>query len=497
MPMVGPTIGKAAGPFVGTPKAPTVLGHGPQTPSVSKGLPGKPGKLGPAPSGGVKAPKAPKAPTNPYLPAGLKANNPLLQPSQQLSGADLFNAAMGLTNASTAAPLATLAKEIAGTNANTAGQAALGSGYFNQLGSLASRGFTDAQQVGTDLNSTLTGIGSQETAGVNQAGQNAVNSLNQYTPPGGDNAAGMSQLQQAIASSQGLTAQDVGNNRSFGASVGAIGSSLAGNALGVDALAGTQALRSIYGDGAKALEPLNATRAGIIAGEPADLSKNLGALRQTEVGNQLARNTLAADTALKQAAINASTTNATNATNAANTRAANSITAAGQRQQAALTAALQRTGLVQAGDTARQAAALAAKQKAAAAKGTTAGGAKPLTTYEQNRSYQELDRIGAIFANPPAGYTPTQLKAALISGSNTLKVSYPAYLVQAALELNTTGAISPATARQMHAAGLRGGSYNGKPITVNSGTSGSVNGVSGSVNGVVNGITSGLSGITG
>lgn len=485
MPMVGPTIGKAAGPFLGSSKAPTIVSHGPQTPSSTKALPGKIGqKPGNGKGGKGGLPKAP----NPY-------DNPIYQPGLTLQGKPLYQAAQGLTDASTNGPLAALGTEIAQGNANANGQANLAGGYFNQLGALAQKGFADTQQVGTNLNTTLGQIADQENAGLALAGQNATNALNQYTPPGGDNAAGMSQLQQTLANASGLAAQNEGTNKAYGAQIGGIGSQLAGSELGVDALAGTQAIRSIYGDAVKAQEPLNAQMASLQANRSALLAKNIGALRQQEVANGLARQTLG---------IKATTANNTanyqktllqeREQGLINTQAYDKALVGLRAKGLIDTAAYQKATLAerkwaatqsQNGQNSRNANTVNGENYRAQLKAAAATG-KPQTAAANLRSLGYLGRFAqtakTLIGN---GYTYTPTKAVTISGKTynanqtyhlgnaqglvallTGQDPTGGVLAQAAVELATTGKLSSATAHALHGIGVRGGTYNNAPIQV-------------------------------
>ena len=195
-----------------------------------------------------------KAPSRPAGPA----NNPLLNPGQPLSGAALRQAAQTLTNAQVQGPLAELAQQIAAGNRQTNATEKLAGGYFNTLGGQAQQGVTDEKGIADALNAKLAQIGQGTNTQLGQIGDNATSSLLSHSPTGdgGLSTPALANLTAEIAKAEGLAAQQEGAQQAFGATQGANYGGLASTNLGVNALRGTEALKSIAQSGIVRNEPL-------------------------------------------------------------------------------------------------------------------------------------------------------------------------------------------------------------------------------------------------
>lgn len=423
---------------------------------------------------------------------GVPSNSPLLNPGQALGGQSLYNAALALTNAQDQGPLTELAKQIAANQANARAQVKLVGGYYNHLGQLVGQGVGQEGQIAGQTNQALQGIAADENNQLGQYGTNAQAALQHYSP-GGFNSLGANSLAQQLARTSGLAAQDEGAFRSFGAQQGGNFGQLAAVGNISTALQGQQALKSISQAGQLKNEPLTQKIADLQSSKGALLSTNLGKLRQQEINNAIAEQGIGVKQSTLKAQIandNARNKLTAQGINAANQRSQNSINAQNTR---AANANSNRLSIAQSNNATRQ----AINAANIAAKGKT-GGTKPLATSLNNRAlgylgtlittargYQQqgiyATRNGVTYNGKtyqkgaqilaPNQVTPDVLKQVL--GSAGTAGSYAdGILTEAALELISSGSISGATARAMHNAGIRGGDYNGAPIAVGPGGSG-------------------------
>lgn len=423
------------------------------------------------------------------------ASNPLLNPNQPLSGKALDQAATSLTNAQISGPLAEIAKALAAQDNQTRGTMKLAGSTFNQLGQQAQQGVTDQQQNATSLNNALQQIAGNTNSQLQGIGQNATQSLLSHSPQGdgGLAAPALAGLAADIAKQQGIAAQQQGNQQAFGANQGGNYTGLAASQLGTNAVAGTDALKSIAQSGQVKDQPFTQKIADLQAQRGALQATNLGKLRQQEINNRITETGLG----IKQDAITAENTRSTNSINAANqrnrntitgqnTRSQNTITAQNQRSQDTITAADRRDQLD------RQSREGIAAANRAAKTGT--GGSKPLTPHENNAVLGSLDKVqNAITTWQQDGFKdktgkvinahPTNAQMRQVLGS-----SYPTYLVQAAFELLGWGHITGGTAAALHQRGIRGGTFRGRPIAVGPPPQGlggiGVGGVAGALGGV-------------
>ncbi len=364
----------------------------------------------------------------------------LYQPSQVLTGQPLASGAMAIANAQTQGPLTELARQIAQNQRQTAGAQKLTSGYFGQLLPFAQQSVTDQQGIAGGLNQQLAGLGAQSQQAIGQAYQPTAQMQQlaaQGLGGGGDTALAGDRARALSTSAQ--NAQTFG---SAGATLGANASSLAAGNLGAFALRGQERIGGIGQAGQIRNEPLASKQAGLIASKGSIYADALGKLRQGEraylttlSGLGLNQQKLAEVTGQNQAA-NAIKVRGQDVT-AADAAAAQA--GQNQRNQARLDAAATRDALNRAARNAKTRSKL------------------PLTQAQQNTLYGQADRLQALIADAQkAGGTEAQIRQALQSGNNPARSHYPKALIQAAFEVKGWGHITPGTARQLYAMGLRG-----------------------------------------
>lgn len=386
-------------------------------------------------------------------------NSPLLQPSQTLSGQPLQNAANQIANAQTQGPLTELAKQIAQNNAQ--GQAAQGKtfGYYLQLAQQAKDSLAAQQTNGTQLNQTLGQIGQNTQDKLGQFGQQAQGGALGRLGSLGLAGTSPADLQAETARQQGIGALNSQAFQSAGANQGANYTGNAASSLGTFALRGQERLGDIGRATQLANVPLANQQAGLIAKKGALAATALGQLRTQERNYQIAQAGLGIKSATQQ-------------TTAANDAARNALTAAGitaanSRNAASILAANQRNAATIQGQADRQAITIANKNRA-----TGAGATKPLSPNLNAKALGQLSRaIGVIqqaqqTTNPDGSkkYTEAQIRSLTAA-----HYGVPDYMIQAGYELLGYGRISPRTAAAMHAAGIRGGTYNSQPIVVSKG----------------------------
>lgn len=480
----GSSWGRGGGGYGGR----VVLG-GPVVLRGRGGLPSHPGGTRSAQHAGPRVPRV--------------GPNPLLNPNATLSGSALLSAAKNLTNLQTQGPLSELAREIAQNNAQTAGAAKLTAGYFNQLGQYMNQGIADEGHVGSSLNQQLAQIGQQEQSQLQGVGQNGQQQLASYLPQGDQSVGvpGQQMLAGEIARQQGLASQDTAAMRAAGALQGANYQDLAAADQGAYARAGQQALTGIQQSGIVRDEPLTAKQATINEDYGALLGKNLGALRQQEIANGVARAglglrsaTLANTAAYDQGRLKEQYS----AIGAANQRAAATISAANQRDAANNATRLQIDQMN-----------IAAKQAALNQKLAHSGKGPKALTAAGNNSMSTL--LGAAVSALKSGANPLALQEGgyvasvpVRNADGTTGVSHIRIgkidpgLVRAAHEIMQFGGVTAQTARVLHDMGMRNtvDPLTGQPVKVlRAGPSGQ--GVGTAANGVASGAQSVGQGIAG
>lgn len=400
----------------------------------------------------------------------IAANNPLLNPNVPLSGSSLLQAATGIVNAQINPVLQDLAAQIAQNQRQTTGAENLTGGYFNQLGQQAQQGLTAEQGIQSDLNSQLAGLNANETSQLQGIGNDALASLQKYSP-GSAGQTFASSLASEIGRQQGLAAQNQGAMSAFGAKQGANYSGLAASNLGTFGLKGQEDLSQIAQAGQIKNAPLTQKIADTQAQRGADLATAIGKLRQQEITNQ----DTAAGLGIKQQTANASTLNsqssaknaATNAQNANTnvTKANNSAknqnfqnnpyavgSAAWARTQAANKASWMND------PNAVGSAAWARANKASGGSGSSKG---LLTAAGNSRMNDILNRaISAIdgLQDSPTPPTEQQIRTALANGSaknNGVSIGkINPIVIEAAYELLGYGSIDQSTAAGLRSIGM-------------------------------------------
>lgn len=450
--------------------------------------------------------------------APAKPTNPFLDPSTPLSGPALDRAAHALANAQINPPVQALRQQIRQSNRQVAGAVNKVGGYYNQLGQQAQQGVTNAQNIAAGLNQQLGQIGQNESTTLGQLGQQAQQAYSKYTPQtDGANslgASGYGSLASELARQQGLASQGMAGLQSFGASEGANGVALANSALGVGAMRGQEALKAISQAGQEKVAPIKDKIAQLLAQKGSLYTTNLGKLRQQEIANQVT----AAGLGIKKTEAATSAKNADTAAYSAETTRQNDLAMQLIRTQT-LTEQNRHNLAVEGIDGDRIQATIrgqnlahqdrqAANATRQAALNLTSGrgATKPLSTYENNKTLGILSKLETAIATMQTQGITAGAKGATYQGkkyaAGQVMVAHPSeqqirsalasadplggLLIQAAYELqHQNGAISPQTARNLHNAGIRGGTYKNAPIKVQTPTGASVSqGVSGVVGGL-------------
>lgn len=454
---------------------------GPQGPRVPRGpsLPkangrNQPGSNRNVPKVKAQAPKAPKA-TAPKVQA---STDPLLDPTQVLSGKSLDTAAQGIADAQTVGPISELAKQIAQNNQTSSGQQQQDFGYYMNLAQAAQNAVTQSQQTATGLNSQLQSIGQGTQGQLAQIGQEQSGGVNGRMAAlglGGDTQAG---IKATTAQQQGVGALQSDAARNFGAQVGSsnVQQSIANSAS--TGQMGQERLANVAMAGAKANEPLEAKVASLDASRGSLKATALGQLRTAErnymiaqeglantAANDTAKNNLtsAQDTATNQLKALGLQVSSQNNKRTTGTSAANNARTTGTSQ-----ANNQRTTGTSAANNQRN----NQTRLVTANGGNGPGGTKPLTTNEQNTKYQKLSEVlNAIPTLQKNGLKNSKGQVITAHPSeqqirSLLGTTYDGTLIDAAYELLGWGHITPGTAKAMRGEGLRGGTFRGAPIKV-------------------------------
>lgn len=455
-----------------------------QSRSAGRPAPGRAAKGGAAKTGKAPRVQAPKAKAPRANTKGF--NSPLFNPSQTLSGKSLASAAHGIADAQTAGPLSELAKQIAANNQQSAGEQKQDFGYYMQLAQAAKDSVSQSQQAQTGLNTTLQGIGAQAQQAIGTAGQAALGGT-----VGRMNALGLGgdstqQIQADTAQQAGTAAQNAQTYQQFGASQGAANTAQSLSQYANTGLQGQEKIAAVAQKGQLANEPLNAKVADIQASKGSIYSTALGQLRTAERNYQVAQEGLGIKqqgqqlTAAQNATKNALTARGQTLTAQAKANALKVTSANDQANQAAKAASLAERTNNDALSQAYRQASLAAKSSG------KPGGAKPISAVSQVRLYGQITHIEGLIQQAQAGGIKDDQK---IRGLLKSKYSYPDTFIEAAFDLLGYGALTPQTARGLHAMGMRGGTFRGAPVKVASQRKG--------IGSVVSGASGGYPGLAG
>ena len=406
---------------------------------------------------------APGPPAKPVAPAPARTattkttttnqwSNPLYQPAATLSGKSLSDAATALTNATYDPVISQYQQQIANRTQQGAAAQQQAAGYFNQLGQYAQSAVDKANSIGADLNTTLQGIGQNAQSALTQFAQQAAPQALQSLEAQGLGGGATQQLASQLAGLQSTAAQEQQARQSYGATVSSAASQRAAGMLGAYALGGQAALGKIGEATQQALTPMETNLTSEQAKKAAAFGTNLQALRQQQFNNLVAQSGLNIKQATLQNTITQDVANRTSREKiaagvqaGANARSKASINAAWARNQANITSREK-----------------AAAQKAAAKGSTGAGATKPLTLSENNSYWGTVAKgISAIGVARSQNYGWPAIRTELLTKLNDLQA-------RAAVELWQYHYLSPGTAQQLHGSGVRGGTYNGKPIQVGS-----------------------------
>lgn len=427
-----------------------------------------------AKGGAAKTGKAPRV----QAPKAKGFNSPLYNPSQQLSGKALSTAAHGIVDAQTAGPLSELAKQIAANNRQSAGEQKQDFGYYMSLAQAAKDAVGQSQAAQAGLNTTLQGIGGQAQAAIGQAGQAAQGgTVGRFQALGldGDN---QQTIQADTAQQQGTAAQNAQAYQQFGASQGAANTAQSLSQYANTGLQGQEKISAVAQKGQLANEPLNAKVASIDASKGSIYSTALGQLRTAERNYQVAQEGLGVKqqgqqlTAAQNAAKNALTARGQTLTAQSKADALKVTSARDQANQLSRAASLAERTRNDAASQAYKEAALAAKNSG------KPGGAKPISAVSQVRLYGQITHIEGLIQQAQAGGIKDDQK---IRGLLKSKYSYPDTFIEAAFDLLGYGALTPQTARGLHAMGMRGGTFRGAPIKVRSAPTNQPGGILGAI----------------
>lgn len=394
-----------------------------------------------------------------------------------LNANQLLNAAKAEAQATTAGPLQQLAQQIASQNAQNANATKAIGGYFQGLGNFVNQNMGALNQVGTDLNNTLSGLSQSEQGQLQGITNNSAALMNQYLPKGDTSVgdAGMQSLINNMAQQQGYATQNIGALQGAAANGQADYQNLAHALAASDAVAGRQDLANVQMAGAAKIAPLATKYSDLVSKQGALTESDLAKLRQQEITNQYhnTANQIAAERANSQANfdnVRSAVYDKTFKLNQfkANTTAANDAAKnqlAAERNQIALRNANTAAGRAADEATYRKVL-LGIDQKNANTKAQLAqlqealdqakihadygGGAKPLSTNENTRNIALIQAAGdAIRTLSKKAGGVNNVVAALERGNVAHLPVMPTAYVQAALENLTTGSVSHDTWLQL------------------------------------------------
>lgn len=427
--------------------------------------------------GGGKPPKPPKAPKAPRVPrpsGGPKAAN--TKPNVYGPGSAAYAGGQALAQAEYGPTIAEDRRQIGVNNRQGAAAEKLTAGYYNQLERFTKQGMNAERGIATGLTGQLRNIAGAENARLGQIDTNALSSMRSYTPGSspGDNslrAPAINSLVQQIALQKSLANSDEGAFRSTGALQGANAREFAASNLGTNALAGQEFLGNIAEGARLANEPIVAQIAALRAKRGALAAADITKLRQLQITNNLTRIGLGQ----KQQALNI-TANYDKGRLALEKRAQD-ISQTWHEQEVKL-------GLLKLSQSQRAQVSLnnyrnaeirIAKAKAAIAAGKTP--AKPkLTTHENDYYQSQLDtavvaiKSGVSVAALEAGSGRIGTKEKTATGGNTIHYTsfprVPSAIAQAAWDLAHYWFLSIAQLNMLHAIGMTGVTYQGRPVKV-------------------------------
>jgi hypothetical protein len=380
----------------------------------------------------------------------------------------LKNSARALTDLETKPAISQLARQIARTNDQ--GQAAIGQvgGFYNQFGD-RSREILDQQRAITDsTNQTLAGIASQSQGQIAQAGQQGQEALQPLVDKGLDGGS-FARLAAEMAAQQGLAAQNGQTFRSFGATQGGNFEGLTAGSAAAGQQRGVESLGELANAFARATEEPRAKIAELRANRGALMTKNVGALRDSERNYGLAVGALGLDQQELAASIE-------------DDRADRAVALRGQDLVARAKADASR--ISEAGFVARYGITpegLARlpnpgqwlKNNAPTYARAGARGARPLTPSQRNEAWGQIDAAKSAIEGIRQSYpdlTTKQIRQALTTGafeaqdedSNAIKIKAPRIkgggygdFANTAMDLVINGRISRENIKALHRAGLR------------------------------------------
>lgn len=420
--------------------------------------------------GGIPQKQQVKKPSTPKIYASSNTGlnnpkNPLLNPSQQLSGQSLLDAATALANSADNPTIDQYRQQINQNNANTQATLDKTNQYYQQLANMGNQSTNQTQLIGANLQNQLGVINQNSQNQLQGIANTASQNLNAYAP-GGTNTAGMNALATELARQQGLNAQSQAGSQTLGAFQSANATNLAAQNMGTETLRGQERLGQVAQAGNLANYPVEGKLSSAIAKRGSDIETALGKLRQQEITNNLAQQGLGVKQQANQ--ISAQKNTITQQNNTANQKLkgkelsivqqndlanqklraqANANTAASINERAAASAA----------STAEraQASAAATAQRAAAAN-QKAGGKGYLSQSQQNtllRGIQESEQY--IKQLRSSGRSDAQIKQLLNSGQ--VIRGFPAQdqtTIEAAYEMLGWGHILPGTASALRAMGV-------------------------------------------
>jgi len=386
----------------------------------------------------------------------------LLDPQQPLTGTRLLQAARALTDLQTRPQLDALARQIT-LNDQLGGQVQDRTmDYYRQLATEAAGGLAASQAIGSRLNGDLAGIGQNTQNTISQAGNQAQQALAQSnsTGLGGDSA---SQLAAEIAAQRGNAAQGAQAFQSYGATQGANYGQLGASGLQTGAMRGIENLGNLASQFAATHQKLAGQQSTIEQQRPALLEQEIGKLRDSEFNKIATGQTLG----LKEATLQQT---------AADKAASRQVTLHGQtlshqdrvaKQQADAQAKKDATSLSRAqfiakyGHSPEYVASHPGVVKPSGKKPTVGLGS--LTSNEENKLVGQVGEAQSWVKRLSAqGKTPDQIQQLLQTGlsatsSTGASVHIPKFdkrLISAAIDLNSVGALTPASVKALHSLGI-------------------------------------------
>lgn len=206
---------------------------------------------------------------------------PIYDPLQPLQGRNLKQAAGALTNLEIRPGLRALSRQIA--NINRQGEAVQDrtNDYFTGLGQFGQQA-QQGQRTATDrLNAALAGIGADTQNQIAGFGATAQGAMRTQADRGLDGGS-WDLLAREVAAQQANAATNSGISRELGATLGSNWEGLASAIAQTDALRGRERLGEIGNAFAQLAAEPTARKADLLASRGALMTRNLGALRDSE-----------------------------------------------------------------------------------------------------------------------------------------------------------------------------------------------------------------------